>query len=260
MQMSQDYTTFIENVKRKTGIDLHYYKEAQMKRRLTSLYEKKGYRSFGAFFEAISESPELMGEFLDRMTINVTEFYRNSGRWKVLEDKILPRLLSERPKLNIWSAACSTGEEPYTIAMILAKFLPLASISITASDIDENALDFAKVGLYPERSFNEMPTPVREKYFIQEGAFYKLDDRVKRTVSFKKQNLLLDTFQTGLDLIVCRNVLIYFTEEAKDLLYRKFSSALRPGGVLFVGSTEQIFNASEYGFEVEDTFFYRKKA
>lgn len=254
-----DYVQFIDGIKRKTGIDLALYKEAQMKRRLTSLYEKKGYRNFVDFYTALEKDRELMNEFLDRMTINVSEFYRNGKRWEVLQNKIFPLLLQSNKRLKIWSAACSTGEEPYSLAMVLSHYLPLSQVNILATDLDENVLQKAKLGLYPERSLAEVPKPVQEKYFDQEGQFYKVKDEIKRTVNFKKHNLLKDQYEPNYDLIVCRNVMIYFTEEAKDQIYANFSKALRPGGILFVGSTEQIFNPAKYDFEVEDTFFYRKK-
>ncbi|WP_338023171.1 protein-glutamate O-methyltransferase CheR [Bacillus ectoiniformans] len=254
-----DYQEFVQSIKRKTGIDLALYKEAQMKRRLTSLYQKKNYRSFKDFFTAMERNSDLLNEFLDRMTINVSEFYRNARRWEVLEKKIFPRLLSSNKKLKIWSAACSTGEEPYTIAMVLSNHLPLSQISITATDLDTNAIQKAKIGVYAERSLAEVPDAIKSKYFKKEGQFYKVADEVKRTVSFRQQNLLADPFESNYDLIICRNVMIYFTEEAKDKLYHKFNAALRPGGVLFVGSTEQIFNPQQYGFESEDTFFYQKR-
>lgn len=257
--MVQEYEEFIANIKRKTGIDLSLYKEAQMKRRLTSLYEKRGFHSFHEYFAAISSDRKLLDEFLDRMTINVSEFFRNGKRWEVLEKKLLPKLIEKNKNLKIWSAACSTGEEPYTIAMILSKFMPLSQVKILATDIDENVLSRAKVGVYPERSLNEVPSDIKKKYFTQDGSFYKVSEEIKGTVSFKKQNLLADPFGSSYDLIVCRNVLIYFTEEAKDILYKKFSGALKTDGIFFVGSTEQIFNPSNYGFETEDTFFYRKK-
>lgn len=254
-----DYVQFIDGIKRKTGIDLALYKEAQMKRRLTSLYEKKGYRNFVDFYTALEKDRELMNEFLDRMTINVSEFYRNGKRWEVLQNKIFPLLLQSNKRLKIWSAACSTGEEPYSLAMVLSHHLPLSQVNILATDLDENVLQKAKLGLYPERSLAEVPKPVQVKYFDQEGQFYKVKDEIKRTVNFKKHNLLKDHYESNFDLIVCRNVMIYFTEEAKDQIYANFSKALRPGGILFVGSTEQIFNPAKYDFEVEDTFFYRKK-
>lgn len=256
--MVQDYEQFVVNIKKKTGIDLALYKEAQMKRRLTSLYEKRGFRSFQEYYLAVSEDRNLLEEFLDRMTINVSEFYRNGKRWEVLEKKLLPKLLEKNGRLKIWSAACSTGEEPYTIAMILSKFMPLSQVQILATDIDENVIARAKMGAYPERSLNEVPEEMKRKYFTQDGSFFKISEEIKKTVTFKKQNLLADPFGGPFDLIVCRNVLIYFTEDAKDILYKKFSGALKQDGIFFVGSTEQIFNPSVYGFETEDTFFYKK--
>lgn len=257
--MGNDYEQFTLSIKKKTGIDLSLYKEAQMKRRLISLYEKKGYSSFQEFYHAISQDKVLLNEFLDRMTINVSEFYRNGKRWEVLETKILPKLLEKNKRLKVWSAACSTGEEPYTLAMILSKFMPLSQVQILATDIDDNVIERAKIGMYPERSLNEVPLEMKKKFFTQDGSFFKISDDIKKTVTFKKQNLLADPFGGPFDLIVCRNVLIYFTEEAKDVLYNKFSESLREDGIFFVGSTEQIFNPSLYGFETEDTFFYRKK-
>lgn len=254
-----DYEQFIEGIKRKTGIDLALYKEAQMKRRLTSLYEKKGHKNFVDYFSTLEKDRDLMNEFLDRMTINVSEFYRNGKRWDVLQNKIFPKLLQTNKRPKIWSAACSTGEEPYSIAMVLSNHLPMSQISILATDLDENVIQKAKLGLYPERSLAEVPKDIHAKYFVPEGQFYKVKEEVKRTATFKKHNLLKDNYEANFDLIVCRNVMIYFTEEAKDQIYLNFSKSLRSGGILFVGSTEQIFNPAKYDFEVEDTFFYRKK-
>lgn len=258
--MPQEYLDFIKQIKKLTGIDLSLYKEAQMKRRLISLYEKKGYQSFSGYYKAIEKESKLLNEFLDRMTINVSEFYRNAKRWEVLEKKILPRLLNSSRKLKIWSAACSTGEEPYTIAMVLSNLVPLSQIEVLATDIDENVLARAKLGIYPGRSLGEVPAHMKTKYFSEDGDFYKVANEIKRTVTFKKHNLLADRFDSKFDLIVCRNVLIYFTEEAKNTLYNKFSDSLKEGGVFFVGSTEQIFNPSAYHFDTEDTFFYKKKS
>ncbi|MDP4162243.1 MAG: protein-glutamate O-methyltransferase CheR [Bacillota bacterium] len=257
--MSQDYNSFILSVKKKTGIDLSLYKEAQMKRRLESLYEKKGFSSFSDFFNEMNKNGELLNEFLDRMTINVSEFYRNYKRWEVLESKILPEILKTNKRPKIWSAACSTGEEPYTIAMIMSKFLPLSQVQVLATDLDDNVIARAKLGVYPERSLNEVPEDSKKKFFKKQGDHYLVSEEIKKTITFKKQNLLADPFGGPFDLIVCRNVLIYFTEEAKNTLYKKFSSALRKDGIFFVGSTEQIFNPGTYDFETEDTFFYRKK-
>ncbi|MEJ9230949.1 protein-glutamate O-methyltransferase CheR [Peribacillus butanolivorans] len=257
--MPQEYEEFIRKIKMLTGIDLSLYKEGQMKRRLTSLYEKRGYHSFREYYKGIQTSPNVLNEFLDRMTINVSEFYRNAKRWEVLEGKILPSLLESQKRLKIWSAACSTGEEPYTIAMILSNLVPLSQIEILATDLDENVLARAKLGVYPDRSLNEVPADIKKQYFIKEEDFYRVDDEIKRRVTFKKHNLLADRFDQEFDLVVCRNVLIYFTEDAKSLLYDKFSASLKSGGVFFVGSTEQIFNPGKYEFETIDTFFYKKR-
>lgn len=255
-----DYEQFVDSIKRKTGIDLALYKEAQMKRRLTSLYEKKGFKNFVDFYRAIESDRALLDEFLDRMTINVSEFYRNGKRWEVLNQKIFPRLLKDNKRLKVWSAACSTGEEPYSLAMVLSNHMPLSQVAIQATDLDNNAIAKAKAGIYPERSLAEVPATMKAKYFTQDGAFYKVSNDIKQAVTFKNHNLLKDSYDSHFDLIVCRNVMIYFTEEAKDQIYANFSKALRPGGVLFVGSTEQIFNPARYDFEIEDTFFYRKKS
>ena len=255
-----DYTHFIESIKKSTGIDLSQYKEGQMKRRLTTLRVKHGYDSFELFFQAIKQDKKLLYEFLDRMTINVSEFWRNPNRWEVLRDTILPELVqSSRGRLKIWSAACSTGEEPYTLAMILSDKKMLSNTTLIATDLDEGALEKARQGQYLERSLKDVPKDVAETHFNQEGMLFAIHDSLKKSVQFKKQNLLLDTFDDSCDLIVCRNVMIYFTEEAKNMLYHKFANSLRPGGYLFVGSTEQIFSPAQYGLEPTETFFYRKK-
>ncbi|MTH52176.1 chemotaxis protein CheR [Bacillus mangrovi] len=252
-----EYQLFAKNIYDLTKIDLASYKEAQMKRRLTSLYEKRGFHSFSSYFQELKKNDSLLLELLDRMTINVSEFYRNRKRWEVLEQQILPTLLLEKPALKIWSAACSTGEEPYTIAMIL-KHAGISSAGILATDLDENVLARARLGLYGERSVKEVPEGVKSRYFTISNDSYEVKDEVKKMVQFRQQNLLSDRYDSGFDLIVCRNVLIYFTEEAKEGIYHKFSGALRKGGILFVGSTEQIFHPERYGLQSEEPFFYRK--
>ncbi|MGR9049926.1 CheR family methyltransferase [Halobacillus faecis] len=256
--MSQDYIQFIEKVHRKTGIDLSQYKEAQMKRRLTSLRDKRGHRDFKSYYETLENNALLLDELLDRMTINVSEFYRNRKRFEVLEQKVIPYLLQKKKKLRIWSAACSTGEEPYTLAMILNRYMSLQQVEILATDLDGNALEKAEQALYHERSLKEVSPEILRKYFRKEGSSYRVVDEIRKSVNFKKHNLLADRYQKDFDLIVCRNVMIYFTEEAKKTIYKNFSHSLVEGGIFFVGSTEQIFSPQTHGFEVYDTFFYKK--
>lgn len=254
-----DYNQFTKKIKDLLHIDLDLYKEAQMKRRLTSFREKKGYSTFLELYNAIASDPGLEAEFLDRITINVSEFFRNFKRWEILEKKILPNLLKNKSKIKVWSAACSTGEEPYTLAIILSNHLPLHSISILATDIDANVIKKAKIGKYHENSLKEVPVHIKEQHFNQiSPTEYQINDKLKQSIQFKVEDLFQCNYRDEFDLIVCRNVLIYFTEEAKQQLYYKFNQALKADGILFVGSTEQIFQPQNYGFKPEDTFFYRK--
>jgi len=258
LSADEDFAQFVAKVKAATSIDLGQYKENQMRRRLTTLRLKHGYTTFASYFAALMKDEKLMAEFLDRMTINVSEFWRNPNRWQVLKDKFLPEMIKGGGRLNMWSAACSTGEEPYTLAMILDSMGALDRARILATDIDDNALAKAREGVYHERSVKDVPPNYLQTYFQMEGGLYRIDPRIKQAVEFRKHNLLLDPFLDKYDLIICRNVMIYFTEEAKAGLYLKFADALKPEGILFVGSTEQIFNPQQYGLEPADTFFYRR--
>ncbi|WP_078596919.1 CheR family methyltransferase [Evansella clarkii] len=255
--MQDDYQLFVQNIKSSTGIDLGLYKEAQMKRRLTSLREKQGFTNFQLYYKSLIKEPDMMEEFLTRMTINVSEFFRNPERWEILEKKIQELEVSRR-KIKMWSAACSTGEEPYTLAMLLRNYFTYNDFEVLATDIDKAVLEIAKKGFYIERSLKEVPREMLDSFFVKSGSGYEVKEEVKKTVKFRQHNLLSDNCETGYDLIICRNVMIYFTEEGKQALYKKLSDSLRPGGLLFVGSTEQIFNPKLYGLESEDTFFYRK--
>ena len=130
------------------------------------------------------------------------------------------------------------------------------SIKIIATDIDKQVIEKAKVGLYNEKSIAAVPEKMKKKYFTKVGASYRISDEIKSRVEFKESNLLKDPYPTGCHLIVCRNVLIYFTEEAKDDVFRKFQKSLSRGGILFIGSTEQIMNYKEMGYGRKNSFFY----
>jgi chemotaxis protein methyltransferase CheR len=259
MNMIDEYVGFTANIKSKLGIDLNLYKEAQMKRRLTSLRNKRGYSNFKSYFEALNQEELLLNEFIDRITINVSEFYRNPKRWIVLEKEIFPLLLKSTSKLSIWSAACSTGEEPYSLAILLNEYFPETNFQITATDIDQNALEKAKQGIYSEQSLKELPAKLKEKYFSEQHGLYTVKPILKEKIIFKQHNLLADSYPKNMDLIVCRNVLIYFTDPAKETIYHNFSASLKNGGFLFVGSTEQIFSPATYKMSLKDTFFYEKR-
>ncbi len=254
-----DYEGFKKQIYSLTQIDLNAYKEQQMRRRIDSLINKHKIKTYKDYVAAIKADKNLFEEFVNYLTINVSEFYRNPEQWRVLENDILPQLMAKSRRLKIWSAACSTGDEPYSLVMMLSRHMPLSNIKIMATDIDKQVLAKAKEGLYNVKSLKTLPPDLMKKYVTQVNEYtYKVADEVKRCVDFKQHNLLKDAYPTDCDLIVCRNVLIYFTEEAKTEIYKKFNTSLKKDGILFVGSTEQIIQAQTLGYATAKSFFYRK--
>lgn len=257
--MKYDYENFKKDVYRLTNINLTMYKEKQMRRRIESLMTRHKYKDFEVFFHALETDDAMLRQFVSYLTINVSEFYRNPNQWELFENKVIPYLTKRFGKrLNIWSAACSTGDEPYTIAMILAKHLPLGQIKIYATDIDEDVLRYAKEGFYTTRSVENLPKELLNNHFTQVDKGYQINSDIKKCVEFRKHNLLEDKYPSGMHMVVCRNVVIYFTDEAKDGVYKGFHNTLVQDGVLFIGNTEQIIRAGEIGFLATDSFFYRR--
>lgn len=171
--MIKDYEDFKKFVLQNTGIDLNAYKERQMKRRIDSLIERNKYDGYDSYSKAIKTNKELMDQFVNYLTINVSEFYRNPALWKTLEDVILPDLIKKfGSNLTIWSAACSTGDEPYSLAMVLAKKMPLNKIHIIATDIDDQVLEKARDGVYAASSLKGLPDEYKNKYFEKMGEKY----------------------------------------------------------------------------------------
>ena len=258
--MNDSYEVFKQQVYDLTRIDLNSYKERQMKRRIDSLITKNKFDSYREFVQAIRENKEMLDEFVNYLTINVSEFYRNPEQWAILEKDILPLLFEKFGKpLKIWSAACSTGDEPYSLVMLLSKFMPLRQIKIIATDIDKQILEKARLGIYNVKSLKGLPDEFVSKYFHQiNERTYQISDEIKSCVDFREHNLLRDEYINNCDLIICRNVLIYFTEDAKEVIYRNFNKALKKEAMLFVGSTEQIINPKDLGFASYRSFFYTK--
>lgn len=240
------------------NIDLSSYKEKQMKRRINFLVEKNGFKGFNEYFEGIKKNSKLLNEFLNYITINVSEFYRNPAQWNILENDILPNLINKNNKLSVWSSACSTGEEPYSLVMLLSKYYNLDDIQILATDLDLEVLNKAKKGIYTEKNIKNLPSTFIHKYFKKSGNNFIIDDKIKSRVIFKKIDLIRDNYPKGMDLILCRNVMIYFTDDAKLKMYKKFYDSLNDDGILFVGSTEQIILPERYNFKPVKTFFYKK--
>lgn len=257
--MAYDYEYFKKEILSLTTIDLNSYKEKQMKRRIDTLIAKNGIVGYDKYVQGLRTNQALYDEFINYITINVSEFYRNPDQWEILDKTIIPELIQKFGKnLKIWSAACSTGDEPYSLVMALSRHIPLNQIRIFATDLDKQVIAKAKVGVYSEKSIAAVPKDLKEKYFTQIGPSYKISDEIKQRVEFREHNLLKDTYPADYNMIVCRNVLIYFTEEAKDDIFRKFCKALARGGILFIGSTEQIINYKDVGFDRKNSFYYEK--
>ena len=254
------YEDFKKDVLRLTGIDLSAYREEQMKRRIDTLIARNGINSYIAYVALLKRDREKFEQFVNFLTINVSEFYRNPVQWGVLEQEVVPALIQRFGKsLKIWSAACSTGDEPYSLVMALSRYLPLSHIWVIATDIDRQVLDKARMGLYSEKSIVSVPQELKNRYFRKVGKGFQIADEIKRQVEFREHNLLSDLYPTGCHLIVCRNVMIYFTEEARDSINKKFSASLVRGGILFIGSAEQIINYKELKFQRKKSFFFQKE-
>ncbi len=257
--MVYDYEYLKREVYDLTRIDLNAYKEKQMKRRIDTLIAKHHIVGYDKYVQVLKTDKALFDEFVNYLTINVSEFYRNPDQWKIMDEEVIPTLISRFGKnLKIWSAACSTGDEPYSLVMAFSRHLPLNQIKIFATDIDKQVIEKAKVGLYGEKSISSVPMDLRKKFFTQVGPSYQISEEIKSRVEFKQHNLLKDAYPTDCNLIVCRNVLIYFTEDAKDEIFRKFQQSLKEKGILFIGSTEQIINPKDMRFDRRSSFFYEK--
>ena len=257
--MAYDYEWFKKAVFDMTKIDLNAYKEKQMKRRIDTLISRRGITGYDNYVKALKTDAEIFDEFINYITINVSEFYRNPDQWEYMDKTIFPELISRFGQtLRIWSAACSTGDEPYSLVMALSRHIPLNKIRIYATDLDKTVIAKAKVGLYDAKSLAGVPADFKKKYFTQVGPSFKISDEIKSRVEFHEHNLLKDPYKKDYHMIVCRNVLIYFTDEAKDEVFRKFYQSIMPGGFLFIGSTEQIVNYKEIGYARKNSFYYEK--
>lgn len=239
-------------------IDLSAYKSNQLHRRILSLMSRVGVNSVDEYVQLLKKDENQRMKFLDFITINVTEFFRNPEIFEELRKKIESELMVKENNLKIWSAACSIGAEPYSIAMILDNLKIKGRHSILATDIDNTILERAKNGEYVNGEVKNVKSEYLQKYFNKVNDKYIIDSKIKNMVTFKKHDLILDKYESGFDLIVCRNVVIYFNQDVKNEIYKKFSDSLKKGGLLFVGATESIYNYKDYGFEKASTFIYKK--
>lgn len=258
--MPLSYQEFKKQASQLCGIDLSLYKSQQLDRRINSLMSLWQVEDYDEYLRILKTDPQRFQIFLKKLTINVSEFFRNPECYFYLWEKVIPELLRKSPALKIWSAGCATGAEPYSVAIILKELNALYRAEILATDVDAVVLKQAREGVYSPNEVKSLPQELLEKYFREEKGFYHLVPEIKNRVIFQRHNLLLDPFPTGLDLILCRNVVIYFSEEAKDELYHKFHRSLRTGGYLMVGGTEPLLGYRQLGFETVRYSFYKKVA
>lgn len=253
-----DYQEFKKSVGQLVGIDLNEYKSQQMDRRIHSLMQSWEVENYDLFLELLKTNTAKYKEFVKKLTINVSEFFRNPERFTELWRRVLPELLSDNSNLRIWSAGCSNGAEPYSVALIVSELNVTNRVQIFGTDIDEMILNKAREGIYEHNDLKNLPPELINKYFDFKSNRYYLADSIKSKVDFLNHNLLKDPFLNSFHLIICRNVVIYFTEEAKRNLYLKFYNSLAPGGYLLVGGTEPLLTYRQIGFVSTSTSFYQK--
>lgn len=241
------------------GVNLDHYKDQQVRRRLDSWLARSGAPTWSDYLRRVRSEPEEQLRLRNYLTINVSSFFRDAERWEYLAETVLPALLQTSPSLKMWSAGCSIGPEPYSLAMLLGEQAPLRTHTILATDLDRGALAKAKArGPYNAQEVEAVAPRLISKYFETTTAPFFIKEKVAARVQFKEINLVDDEYERNFDLILCRNVVIYFTPEAKDVVFRKLIGALRPGGMLFIGGTEMVPLTQKNLVELVTFSFYRK--
>ena len=253
-----DFNDFHQWVFKELGVNLNAYKPEQLNRRIGSLMSRVGVKSLEEYKIILTKDKEQKERFLDFITINVTEFFRNPEIFKQLKEAIKNELLISNSKIKVWSAACSIGCEPYSLGILLKELNPLGRNTILATDIDKGILEKAKLGEYTLAEMKNVREDYINKYFKNVQNKYIIDSNIKSMITFKRHDLILDTYERDFDLIVCRNVVIYFKNDVKNEIFNKFSNSLKKGGLLFIGATESIYNYKDYNLEKVSTFIYKK--
>jgi len=283
MSIDLEYAWFKKKIEEIAGVSLDSYRPEQMRRLMDKMLDQHGIRNYVEYIKYLKEDPARVQEFKDSMTINVSSLFRDHARWVELNAKLTeyvrkiePGRNGERRDFLAWSAGCSIGAEPFTISMLLKELsttpgMPHFSFEILCTDIDPNILKRARDGIFTDRETGEVPQRLMKKYFKEipppaaswsgksvATAFYSASDALRQQLRFKLHNLHDEKWETGFDLITCRNVMIYFTGEIKKRLFNRFRDALKDGGLLFLGGTEVIFSPSVFGLESIATGIYRK--
>lgn len=252
-----EWESFCARFRELSGLNLGAYKAHQIQRRVLGAAAAKRLSNLERLGIWLGESEENVEWFRDKLAINVTELFRDPVRWAALRDRVLPSLAEDRRPLQCWSAGCSYGAEAYSMAALLAGDGPPGS-TVLGTDIDRAALRQARRGAFSNSDMKSAPPALRDAWFEPAGDGWLARPELRSRCSFRPEDLLSDSEPESFDLILCRNVVIYFNEAAKTHVFRRLLGALRPGGILFVGGTERIFRYRDLGFECTEPYFYRR--
>jgi two-component system, chemotaxis family, CheB/CheR fusion protein len=252
------FEALLDFLKRSRAFDFTGYKRATLERRFRRRMDAIECESYGDYLDYLEVHPEEYAELFNTLLINVTEFFRDPPAWEHLRDDVLPNLLGAKPDgepIRVWSAGCASGEEAYTAAIVLAEALGDAQyrerVKIYATDIDEEALAAARLAVYTRKQLETVPEELRTKYFEPADQRFAFRKNLRRTVIFGRNNLISDAPISRLDLLICRNTLMYFTAETQGRILRHFHFALRDHGVLLLGKSEMMI-AHRDMFEAAD--------
>jgi chemotaxis protein methyltransferase CheR len=256
---AEDFRAFVQRVADDAGFDLSGYKQNQLRRRLNAVIQQAGYAGYCAYLDSVQRDTESYRRFLDRITINVSEFFRNPERFAELREHYLGPWLAEGHVPRLWSAGCSSGEEAYSLALLLEELQAPPEAMVLGWDIDQTALEAAERGRYAPDALLALNAEQRARYLRPlAGGGFAVGPELRRRVRFTRGNLLGDEFPPAQDVVLCRNVAIYLRDEAKADLYARLAVALSPRGVLLIGNSERIGHPAAAGLFSPRAYFYQR--
>jgi chemotaxis protein methyltransferase CheR len=268
-RMASEEVESIKNMMlEKEGFDYKSYSDKFLRRRMKNRMNYLNLDSFAEYLDYLKENPLERSNFIDDISISVTDFFRDLEVWKDFENVVVPKLMKKKKERNqrmvrVWSVGCASGEETYSIAISMKEAMGQNfdnfNISIYGMDIDDVALKKAKSGTYSKKEVEGVPGKYLNKYFYKSGDSYEVKREIKRAVKFKKYDLTSDEELSGFDIIFCRNMLIYFSEEGHEEVHMKLYRALRDHGFLIIGKTELLHGkARDKLMRVTDNRIFRK--
>jgi len=255
---ADDYADFCRGVRALCRIDLEQYKRGQMERRIRTFATSRGAGALPEYLAVLRRDRDELEAFLDRITINVSQLWRNPEQWDVLGRHVLPELAAAG-RVRAWSAGCSYGAEAYTLAAVAADAIPGVRLDVRGTDIDERMIAQARAGRFSPADARSAPAAPLARWFERDGDAYVARPELRRGLRFDVGDLLrMRVAPRSYDLILCRNTVIYFNQEVRDDLHARLVDALRPGGVLVVGATERVSDAAGLGLAAIHPFTYRR--